>query len=795
VQVVRITYYTLMVVVLSTILSHAQGENNNWILPGGIRLDFNNDPVSVSKEGEIPWTREGTVAVSDRCGNLSFYTDGVHVWNKNHELMPNGNNIGGFNSARQSATAVSINAEQSLYFIFVIDDTSVSWSNTLNYSIVDLRLDGGLGDVVADQKAIFLLDDISESQVVYSDGTYTWLVVHGVNSNKFYAYRIIGDQISDPVISPVGVVHDAQGSDVVSGHLAINPQGTLIANSVIYDDVSLLDFDKTTGIISNPVILQKSIYEGEEMYASGICFSNNMLYVGEGIGFSFEKRITKITQHRDLENKNSSGIISEDIFQSEFGFTNIFALDLGPDNKVYVARREIGYLGVIHHPDRIGELSNYENDGLFIGTDNQYRAFGLQNSIAIQYPKDKLDLLPDDSMICDAADNITVDVSGAYDTYLWSNGSSAPSLNINEPGIYWIEVSQGSCIFSDTIVIEKNTALLDLGEDIITCESSAQIIDSRLSASADFLWSTGETTSSIEVNTSGIYSLEATIGECILRDTIQVMIADQSTLDIGDMILTCSTDPITLMSNIDGETYTWSTGEDTPIIEVTATGSYTLEVESAAGCIYRDTIDIVFDELLVDLGADQAICIGDSTILSAPSPETLSSIVWSDGSEDPDLIARSADSYWLTIERGMCFASDTIMISYGVCDMIPDSMMMDTMMIDTMTIDTMMLDTMMTQVPGIFIPDDDCSVYIPNAISAGASQPVNRFFQIFSNCALSSINIKIYDRWGNLHYQISDTVISDDDILIQPGVYVAKVEYRFEDGDELEQVLQSVTVL
>lgn len=284
----------------------------------------------------------------------------------------------------------------------------------------------------------------------------------------------------------------------------------------------------------------------------------------------------------------------------------------------------------------------------------------------------------------------------------------------------------------------------------------------------------------MQQSSSGTYWLKAMVGECVLKDTIQVTIGDQNSLDIGDMILTCHTDPITLMNNIDGETYTSSTGEDTPIIEVTETGSYTLKVESTEGCIYRDTIDLVFDELSVDLGPDQEICVGDSTILSVPSPESLSSIIWSDGSTDEELVDRAADYYWLEVERGMCFTSDTIMISYGVCEMIPDSKM---------------IDTMMPQVPGISIPEDDCSVYIPNAISTGASQPINRFFQVFSNCALSSINIKIYDRWGNLHYQISDSLIGDDDRLVQPGVYVAKIEYRFEDGDEVEQVLQSVTVL
>jgi len=67
---------------------------------------------------------------------------------------------------------------------------------------------------------------------------------------------------------------------------------------------------------------------------------------------------------------------------------------------------------------------------------------------------------------------------------------------------------------------------------------------------------------------------------------------------------------------------------------------------------------------------------------------------------------KEADSYWLRVDRGMCSASDTIMISDGMCDVNIDTMMIDTMMPDSMTTDG-----------GIVIPEDPCHLYIPNTIS------------------------------------------------------------------------------
>lgn len=41
----------------------------------------------------------------------------------------------------------------------------------------------------------------------------------------------------------------------------------------------------------------------------------------------------------------------------------------------------------------------------------------------------------------------------------------------------------------------------------------------------------------------------------------------------------------------------------------------------------------------------------------------------------------------------------------------------------------------------------------------------------------------------------SECAISDQNVLIRPGVNVAEVECRVDEPDEVEQVLQSLTVL
>ena len=771
-------YFITFFLLITCFAANAQLEYSKWLLKENLYFDFALDDT-VRWSGDFPdiaITVEPMVMVCNSEGDLLFFCTStrrndrtVTVFDNEFRMMPNGNNLESHRSATQGVVAVQSISNSDQYYIFTMYADNPLRLN-LHYSVLDMSLNNGYGDIVESKKNILLDEGSLTEKMIVVPGICNnyWLIVHELESANFKIYNIDENGVNHmPVVQTIGLVHETTMRDSIPdfgrGEMVISKNFDKLATMLASGYLEIFDFNNETGVISNPVTIEAGFNNGYT-----VCFSPSSQYLYAQIDRDIFQYDISSSNSQDIRNSKSS-ILNTRGFQ-------IASIRIGVDNQLYI--KLIGDLYGLSTPDEIFNDSS-QLDLIF---ESQFEpgisslAYLPEPFYVISTPEN---ILEEDFSVC-TFDSINLNTEDTYDSYIWNTDEVTASIEVDAPGTYWVEVTQGDCTYSDTIVITASSALLDLGEDIFTCKLSDVKIDSRLPNADSYVWSTGETTSSIEVNTSGIYSLEATIGECILRDTIQVMIADQSTLDIGDMILTCSTDPITLMSNIDGETYTWSTGEDTPIIEVTATGSYTLEVESAAGCIYRDTIDIVFDELLVDLGADQAICIGDSTILSAPSPETLSSIVWSDGSEDPDLIARSADSYWLTIERGMCFASDTIMISYGMCDMIPDSMMTD---------------TMMNEEPSVSIPINDCKIYIPNAISFFAADPRNIDFYVSSNCTLLSIKISIYDRWGNLLAFSSDSFVDRSDVVYQPGVYVAKVEYRFDGEDEVEQILQSLTVL
>jgi len=193
--------FLFIVVLVSGILtSLAQGEANNWFFGNGAGLVFNNltgtVTASAAAAGTIN-TAEGCSSISDVNGNLLFYTDGRNVWDRNHQIMPNGNYNNGTGllgdpSSTSSALIVPRPGNLYQFYIFTVDEPhhNNAWAypnqgpanasgnsigsysegqgftvpgaddgfnNGLNYSLVDLTLNAGNGDLDGNEKNVHLI--------------------------------------------------------------------------------------------------------------------------------------------------------------------------------------------------------------------------------------------------------------------------------------------------------------------------------------------------------------------------------------------------------------------------------------------------------------------------------------------------------------------------------------------------------------------------------------------------------------------------------------------------------------
>ena len=231
--------------------------------------------------------------------------------------------------------------------------------------------------------------------------------------------------------------------------------------------------------------------------------------------------------------------------------------------------------------------------------------------------------LGDDVTICDGTPfEIIPLLEGDVEdpTFLWSTGETTETITVTTTDTYSVEVTVGGCTLMDEITVTFiDPPTIDLGPDVEVCgNESFEIIPTITGdlTGATFLWSTGETTETITVTETDTYTLEISIDQCVVSDSIVVTFIDPPVVELGDDIAACSDAPFEIIpvisGNATGATFLWSTGETTETITVTETDTYSVEV-TVGVCTVSDMVTITFtDPPVVDLGPDELICNDES---------------------------------------------------------------------------------------------------------------------------------------------------------------------------------------
>ncbi|MFH2142833.1 MAG: PKD domain-containing protein [Bacteroidota bacterium] len=159
----------------------------------------------------------------------------------------------------------------------------------------------------------------------------------------------------------------------------------------------------------------------------------------------------------------------------------------------------------------------------------------------------------------------------------------------------------------------------DLGPDVTVCSSSYTITAST-NAGLNYLWSTGETTSSITVTASGNYSVMVYHTCDTVYDNINITLTPGFTTSSVSSPSNCGNSDgsatvfITAGTAIPWFTYEWSTGviNNSPIVTNTvnsiSAGIYTVTVTDFNGCIAIDTVTVN------DIGGGTASIAGSSNV-------------------------------------------------------------------------------------------------------------------------------------------------------------------------------------
>ena len=198
--------------------------------------------------------------------------------------------------------------------------------------------------------------------------------------------------------------------------------------------------------------------------------------------------------------------------------------------------------------------------------------------------------LGNDTTICFVP--FTLDAGNIGASFSWQDGSNTQLFSVDSSGVFSVTVDNGVCINTDSIVINYDPAIVNLGSDIITCQPDTVVFDAGV-LFVSYLWGDNSTDQTLNALNTGMYSVEVTNSSgCTALDTTEI-IAGSLALNLGNDTVICQGQSLLVnaQTQASGVDYLWSTGSTNPTLTLSDAGVYWVEVSSGI-CLQRDSIEV-----------------------------------------------------------------------------------------------------------------------------------------------------------------------------------------------------------
>ncbi len=477
----------------SCFLLQAQKHDYNWITGydgdgGGIATSEANEfgltlssflDEKISKKYIFAkiWMAETNTTMSDKDGNLLFYTNGGILHNKDSKVLKNSENFNTskFHDAypsglpiRQAIIAIPHpNKEHFYYLIYSRMEIEVSVFNSgLNYALINMNGDNGKGEMIVKNEKI-LKDSILWGNITatkHANGRDWWILQFKENSNRYY--RVLLSPTGFEVF-PSQTIGDTLKSTL--SQVCFSPNGKKFALcgvgiSGTPAKFDIYDFDRCSGLLSNHKRLK--YYVGKE-FAAGISFSYDSKFA---YTFSRTRAIQWDLSAKDISTSGDT-IAFYDGYKEEDKYATTFYLSqIAPDGKIYINSSNASkYFHVIHTPNKKGKDCQLQQRGFRL---KSWNTFTMPN-----HPNYRLG--PIDGSPCDVLgiDNIPVALF-RYDqdtlspgfvtftdlshhepaTWQWDFGDGSPKINSQEPDHLFLKKGVYNVCLTVTNKYGKHTA-------------------------------------------------------------------------------------------------------------------------------------------------------------------------------------------------------------------------------------------------------------------------------------------------------------------------------------------------
>lgn len=577
---------------------------NVWYFGNRAGIDFNplpNPPIPLDDSAmDAP---EGTSTISDRNGNVIFYTDGNKVYDRTHTEIATG--IGGDPLSAQAALIVPVPGDETLYYIFTTQAIDGTSANELRYSLFDIKPNGGLGAVT--QQNILLFAKSTER--ITANGN--WLIAHEYGNNTFRSYPITAAGIGDPVYSSIGSDHTFKSPQAGEGYMKLGARNNVavaLSNPGTSNLVELFTLVDSSGRITNyrKIDLKEpngQVYGVEFSPAGNKVFATLKGSPAPSAVYEYFLDSLNMPYLRNITPEPAQ----------ELG-----ALQMGPDGQIYMAINGSNVLGTIQAVEdtTLNSPINFSGFALAAGTNSR---LGLPNftqiiSNAIGGPDFTFD-----GVCFGTPTRFTGTPTDAIDQFQWFFGIGQGGIPFDAPadtthlytatGTYMVVMTiTNRCLQqegSPNLVVQKDVKIAP-NPPAPTLPGAAALCTGALTLDANtnnfpgytYLWSSGDTTKLLTVNQPMLLSVTNTDANGCSSTAQSIVVENRPQLDLGPDLTICEDNNTPALNAFNpGASFAWtingapSSTSQVQAVDVTTPGVFTYEVTVTDPITTCTTID------------------------------------------------------------------------------------------------------------------------------------------------------------------------------------------------------------
>ncbi|CAN5627172.1 hypothetical protein BH11BAC2_BH11BAC2_05280 [soil metagenome] len=565
----------------------AQQIRERWSFGNHASLQFDQRSSPLSSPNNMR-SIFGTSTISDCSGNLLYYSNGDTIFDDAQQMIQNGD-LSVLGIANSSECIFIPFPGYPLHcFLFYLQEKADSIQ--LKYALIDRT--SGIAIVTSKNNLLQKNRCNKLTATLQQNGSDFWLLTHEYNSNEFSAFRITQNGVDTvPVNSNCGASHS--GAFAKDGQMRFSLTGKKISLTVpVLDLIETFNFDKQSGIVTlNQQYSNCGIY-----YPFGITFSQDekFLYVSTNL----LPRLYQLDLYDSLGTGNCNLVVLDSLYSGTFG-----QLQYGPDGAIYVAVAVSSYIGKIQNPSSKGTSCGFNRNAVFLDGASCYN--GLPNFVQSNF--DKVYEFSAQEICEGEVATFYVDVLPELPLNVtWHTGDNFSQTqplshlfyhHYNQAGTYPVEMIVHYPCYNDTLfdsILVKSVPLIDLGTDTAICNNDT-IVLSAGGPYDSYLWSTGETTSSISATSNHQYTVQVNENGCSSTADLRIDGLEVPTPAInfsGDLCGILEQFP--LLTASPAAHYYWLPIKDTnEVVQIHKLGNYELIVTDVNSCSAKMSFSIV----------------------------------------------------------------------------------------------------------------------------------------------------------------------------------------------------------